>query len=123
MGLFFEWSSEKKDEAIKIIYWSQGHQVLIKDGYIVIENSNLYVVVETQTGKIVETRIKENIQLKIMMVLLVIGFLEGQMILFLIIILKGFFINQSPSYEVVDIGPGFVELRDLSLGVFKKYPF
>ena len=59
---FFEWSSEKKDEAIKNhLLEAQSPAYEAKDGFVVIENEKLYVVVETQTGYIVETRIKEHL--------------------------------------------------------------
>ena len=62
LGLFFEWSSEKKDEAIKNhLLEAQSPAYEVKDGFVVIENEKLYVVVETQTGYIVETRIKEHL--------------------------------------------------------------
>ena len=60
LGLFFEWSSEKKNLSIENHLLDAKSSVFdIGDGYVVVENEELYVVVEVQTGKIVETRIKK----------------------------------------------------------------
>ena len=60
LALFFEWSSAKKNQSIESrLLESKSSSFDIGDDYIVIENSNLYVVVEVQTGKIVETRVNK----------------------------------------------------------------
>lgn len=124
LGLFFEWSSEKKDEAIKNhLLEAQSPAYEAKDGFVVIENEKLYVVVETQTGYIVETRIKEHLVENIDGSLGYRVFGSSEDGVFNYYFKSGFEGNPNPSYEVVDIGPGFVELRDNSRGVFKRISF
>ena len=124
LGLFFEWSSEKKDEAIKNhLLEAQSPAYEAKDGFVVIENEKLYVVVETQTGYIVETRIKEHLVENIDGSLGYRVFGSSEDGVFNYYFKSGFEGNPNPSYEVVDIGPGFVELRDNSRDVFKRISF
>ena len=62
LGLFFEWSSEKKNQSIESHLLDAKSSVFdVGDDYVVVENEELYVVVEVQTGKIVETRIKKHL--------------------------------------------------------------
>ncbi len=131
LGLFFEWSSEKKNLSIENHLLDAKSSVFdIGDGYVVVENEELYVVVEVQTGKIVETRIKKHPVENVDGSLGYRVFGKSNDSLFEYYFKSGFRVRDgddyrvlAPLYEVVDIGPGFVELQDTSLGVSKKISF
>ena len=129
LGLFFEWSSEKKNQSIESHLLDVKSSVFdVGDDYVVVENEELYVVVEVQTGKIVETRIKKHLVENVDGSLGYRVFGRSNDSLFEYYFKSGFrdsdsFRDLAPSYEVIDIGPGFVELQDASLGVSKKISF
>ena len=124
LGLFFEWSSEKKEIAVKShLLEAQLPGYESKDGFVVIENKKLYVVVETKTGYIVETRIKEHLVENVDGSLGYRVFGASEDSGFNYYFKSGFEKNPDPSYKVVDFGPGFVDLRDESQGLFKRISF
>ncbi len=124
LGLFFEWSSEKKETAIKShLLEAQLPGYETRDGFVVIENSKLYVVVETKTGYIVETRIKEHLVENVDGSLGYRVFGTSEDSGFNYYFKSGFEKNPDPSYGVVDVGPGFVDLHDESQGLFKRISF
>ena len=129
LGLFFEWSSEKKNQSIESHLLDAKSSVFdVGDDYVVVENEELYVVVEVQTGKMVETRIKKHLVENVDGSLGYRVFGRSNDSLFEYYFKSGFrnsdgFRDLAPSYEVIDIGPGFVELQDASLGVSKKISF
>ncbi|MBR51423.1 MAG: insertase [Gammaproteobacteria bacterium] len=62
VALLFEWTSEKRQEAVEDNLIKAETPSFNIDGekYIAIENDDLYVVVEIEKGKIVETRLKKH---------------------------------------------------------------
>ena len=124
LGLFFEWSSEKKETAVKShLLEAQLPGYESRDGFVVIENKKLYVVVETKTGYIVETRIKEHLVENVDGSLGYRVFGTSEDSGFNYYFKSGFEKNPDPSYKVVDFGPGFVDLHDESQGLFKRISF
>ena len=124
LALLFEWSSAKKNQSIENrLLESKSSSFDIGDDYVAIENSNLYVVVEVQTGKIVETRInKYPVENNVEGSLGYRVFGRSNDSGFNYYFRSGFY-KSEPVYEVFDIGADFVELRDLSLGISKKISF
>ena len=60
LGLLFEWSSDKKNQSIeRHLEDAKSPSFVAGDDYVVLENEELYVVVEVETGAIVETRLKK----------------------------------------------------------------
>ena len=60
LTLLFQWTSEKREESVnKHLLEAQSYNPVEDDGYISIENDELYVVVSVATGNIVETRLKK----------------------------------------------------------------
>ena len=124
LGLLFEWSSEKKEAAVKshlLEVGLPGYET--RDGFVVLENEKLRVVVEAQTGYIVETRIKEHLVENVDGSLGYRVFGSSEDSAFNYYFKSGFEGTPDPLYEVVDVGPGFVELLDESRGLSKRISF
>ena len=117
-ALLFEWTSEKKAAAIEnhlVLAESMG-LIGLGDGYAVVENEELFVVVSVETGAIIETRLKkhpvENVSGSL-------GFrVFGSEPAFNYYFKSGF-TGAMPSYELLESGAGFIKLRDKSLGITK----
>ena len=124
LGLLFEWSSEKKEAAVKshlLEVGLPGYET--RDGFVVLENEKLRVVIEAQTGYIVETRIKEHLVENVDGSLGYRVFGSSEDSAFNYYFKSGFEGTPDPLYEVVDVGPGFVELLDESRGLSKRISF
>ena len=59
--LLFEWTSQKREQSIDshLDYAEFFNTSGYGEGYSIIENDKLFVVVATRTGSIIETRLKE----------------------------------------------------------------
>ena len=60
-ALLFEWTSDKKVDAIEnhLMLAKSMEQVGLGDGYVALENGELFVIVSVETGAIIETRLKK----------------------------------------------------------------
>ena len=60
-ALLFEWTSEKKVDAIEnhLMLAKSMEQVGLGDDYVALENGELFMIVSVETGAIIETRLKK----------------------------------------------------------------
>ena len=123
LGLLFEWSSEKRSASIQKQLVLAGDQKGL-DGadYVLIESSELVVVVATKTGAIVETRLKkhpvENVEGSLGF--RVFGWSDESSFNYYF---KSGFTNTSPNFALLEQGDGFVTLYDDVLDITKTISF
>ena len=123
LGLFFQWSTDKKTQSIENhLLETKSPSFEVGEDYVVVENEELYVVVEVSSGAIVETRLKKHLveDVEGSSGYRVLGKSKDSAFSYYF---KSGFVSSRPTYEVVDIGPGFVVLGDPALGFTKKYLF
>ena len=123
LTLLFQWTSEKREESVnKHLLEAQSYNPVEDDGYISIENDELYVVVSVATGNIVETRLKKYPVENTQGALGYRVFGESKEVAFNYYFKSGF-TNTSPVYSVEDVGDNYVVLSDGELGLRKKISF
>ena len=123
LGLFFQWSTDKKTQSIENhLLETKSPSFEVGEDYVVVENEELYVVVEVSSGAIVETRLKKHLveDVEGSSGYRVLGKSKDSAFSYYF---KSGFVSSRPTYEVVDIGPGFVVLGDPALGFTKKISF
>ena len=123
LTLLFQWTSEKREESVnKHLLEAQSYNPVEDDGYISIENDELYVVVSVATGNIVETRLKKYPVENTQGALGYRVFGESKEVAFNYYFKSGF-TNTSPVYSVEDVGDDYVVLSDGELGLRKRISF
>ena len=123
LTLLFQWTSEKREESVnEHLLEAQTYNPAEDDGYISIENDELYVVVSVATGNIVETRLKKYPVENTQGALGYRVFGESKNLAFNYYFKSGF-TNTSPVYSVSDVGEGYVVLSDDKLGLTKRISF
>ena len=123
LTLLFQWTSEKREESVnKHLLKAQSYNPVEDDGYISIENDELYVVVSVATGNIVETRLKKYPVENTQGALGYRVFGESKEVAFNYYFKSGF-TNTSPVYSVEDVGDDYVVLSDGELGLRKRISF
>ena len=123
LTLLFQWTSEKREESVnKHLLEAQSYNPVEDNGYISIENDELYVVVSVATGNIVETRLKKYPVENTQGALGYRVFGESKEVAFNYYFKSGF-TNTSPVYSVEDVGDNYVVLSDGELGLRKKISF
>ena len=117
-ALLFEWTSEKKIEAIEshmTLVESMG-QIGLGEDHIAIENEELFIVVSIESGSIIEARLKKH---PVEQVVGSLGFrVFGNESAFNYYFKSGF-TGSSPSYELSEAGEGYVVLVDKASGIAK----
>ena len=123
LTLLFQWTSEKREESVnKHLLEAQSYNPVEDDGYISIENDELYVVVSVATGNIVETRLKKYPVENAQGALGYRVFGESKDIAFNYYFKSGF-TKTSPVYSVEEAGKDYVVLGDGELGLTKRISF
>jgi len=123
LTLLFQWTSEKREESInEHLLEAQTYNPAEDDGYISIENDELYVVVSVATGNIVETRLKKYPVENAQGALGYRVFGESKDFAFNYYFKSGF-TNTSPVYSISDVGEDYVVLSDGGLGLTKRISF
>ena len=123
LTLLFQWTSEKREESVsEHLLSAQTSSLSDSDGFVSIENNELYVVVSVAAGNIVETRLKkypvENVEGSLGYRV----FGESNDTAFNYYFKSGF-TNTFPDYAVKDLGSDYVLLVDEKLGLIKKISF
>tara|TARA_B100000963_G_scaffold329902_1_gene319627 strand:+ start:551 stop:2077 length:1527 start_codon:yes stop_codon:yes gene_type:complete len=123
LTLLFQWTSEKREESVnKHLLSAQVDAFVDEDGFVSIENDELFVVVSVATGNIVETRLKkypvENVEGSLGYRV----FGESSEMAFNYYFKSGF-TNTNPFYSIKDMGDDYVLLTDEKLGLTKKISF
>ena len=123
LTLLFQWTSEKREESVnRHLLNAQVNAFVDEDGFVSIENDELFVVVSVATGNIVETRLKkypvENVEGSLGYRV----FGESSEMAFNYYFKSGF-TNTSPFYSIKDMGDDYVLLADEKLGLTKKISF
>ena len=123
LTLLFQWTSEKREESVnEHLLKAQAFNPAEDDGYVSIENDELYVVVSVATGNIVETRLKKYPVENVQGALGYRVFGESKDIAFNYYFKSGF-TNTSPVYSVEDVGDDYVVLSDGEIGLIKRISF
>mgnify|MGYP001272270423 FL=1 len=123
LTLLFQWTSEKREESVnEHLLEAQTYNPAEDDGYISIENGELYVVVSVATGNIVETRLKKYPVENAQGALGYRVFGESKEFAFNYYFKSGF-TNTSPVYSISDVGEDYVVLSDDELGLTKRISF
>ena len=123
LTLLFQWTSEKREESVSDhLLKAQTYNPAENDGYISIENDELYVVVSVATGNIVETRLKKYPVENTQGALGYRVFGESKDVAFNYYFKSGF-TNTSPVYSVEEVGKDYVVLGDGELGLTKRISF
>ena len=123
LALLFEWTSEKREESVtEHLLSAQTYSPLKEDGYVSIENDELYVVVSVPTGNIVETRLKKYPVENAEGALGYRVFGESKDVAFNYYFKSGF-TNTVPVFSVQEIDAAYVILVDEELGLTKKISF
>ena len=123
LALLFQWTSEKREESVtEHLLDAQTFEANAEEGYVAIENNELYVLVSVATGNIVETRLKEYPVENVEGSLGYRVFGESKEIAFNYYFKSGF-TNTTPNYVVQDVASDYVVLVDEGLGLVKKISF
>ena len=123
LALLFQWTSEKREESVsEHLLDAQTFKANAEEGYVAIENNELYVLVSVATGNIVETRLKEYPVENVEGSLGYRVFGESKEIAFNYYFKSGF-TNTSPNYVIQDVASDYVVLVDEELGLVKKISF
>ena len=123
LTLLFQWTSEKREESVNDhLLKAQTYKPAEDDGYISIENDELYVVVSVATGNIVETRLKKYPVENAEGALGYRVFGESKDVAFNYYFKSGF-TKTSPVYSVEEAGKDYVVLGDGELGLTKSISF
>ncbi len=123
LALLFQWTSEKREESVnEHLLDAQAFKANTEEGYVAIENNELYVVVSIATGNIVETRLKEYPVENVEGSLGYRVFGESKEVAFNYYFKSGF-TNTAPNYVVQDVASDYVVLVDKGLGLVKKISF
>ena len=123
LTLLFQWTSEKREESVNDhLLKAQTYKPAEDDGYISIENDELYVVVSIATGNIVETRLKKYPVENAEGALGYRVFGESKDVAFNYYFKSGF-TKTSPAYSVEEAGKDYVVLGDGELGITKRISF
>ena len=123
LALLFQWTSEKREESVsEHLLDAQTFKANAEEGYVAIENNELYVLVSVATGNIVETRLKEYPVENVEGSLGYRVFGESKEIAFNYYFKSGF-TNTAPNYVVQDVASDYVVLVDEGLGLIKKISF
>ena len=123
LTLLFQWTSEKREESVNDhLLKAQTYKPAEDDGYISIENDELYVVVSVATGNIVETRLKKYPVENAVGALGYRVFGESKDVAFNYYFKSGF-TKTSPVYSVEEAGKDYVVLGDGELGLTKRISF
>ena len=123
LTLLFQWTSEKREESVNDhLLKAQTYKPAEDDGYISIENDELYVVVSVATGNIVETRLKKYPVENAEGALGYRVFGESKDVAFNYYFKSGF-TKTSPVYSVEEAGKDYVVLGDGELGLTKRISF
>ena len=123
LTLLFQWTSEKSEESVNDhLLKAQTYKPAEDDGYISIENDELYVVVSVATGNIVETRLKKYPVENAEGALGYRVFGESKDVAFNYYFKSGF-TKTSPVYSVEEAGKDYVVLGDGELGLTKRISF
>ena len=123
LALLFQWTSEKREESVsEHLLDAQTFKANAEEGYVAIENNELYVLVSVATGNIVETRLKEYPVENVEGSLGYRVFGESKEIAFNYYFKSGF-TNTAPNYVVQDVASDYVVLVDEGLGLVKKISF
>ena len=123
LALLFQWTSEKREESVtEHLLDAQTFEANAEEGYVAIENNELYVLVSVATGNIVETRLKEYPVENVEGSLGYRVFGESKEIAFNYYFKSGF-TNTAPNYVVQDVASDYVVLVDEGLGLVKKISF
>ncbi len=123
LGLLYEWNSDQKNQSIENHLSSiKSSECLQNPDYVSIENDLLLLVVSVSGGSIVESRLKEypveNVDGSVGF--RVFGSSESSSFKYYF---KSGFTGVVPEYRLYDLGDGYVELVDESLGVSKRISF
>ena len=123
LTLLFQWTSEKREESVsEHLLDAQTFEANAEEGYVAIENNELYVLVSVATGNIVETRLKEYPVENVEGSLGYRVFGESKEIAFNYYFKSGF-TNTTPNYVIQDVAGDYVVLVDEGLGLVKKISF
>ena len=123
LALLFQWTSEKREESVsEHLLDAQTFKANAEEGYVAIENNELYVLVSVATGNIVETRLKEYPVENVEGSLGYRVFGESKEIAFNYYFKSGF-TNTAPNYVIQDVASDYVVLVDEGLGLVKKISF
>ena len=123
LALLFQWTSEKREESVsEHLLDAQAFKANTEEGYVAIENNELYVLVSVATGNIVETRLKEYPVENVEGSLGYRVFGESKEIAFNYYFKSGF-TNTTPNYVIQDVAGDYVVLVDEGLGLVKKISF
>ena len=123
LTLLFQWTSEKREESVNDhLLKAQTYKPAEDDGYVSIENDELYVVVSVATGNIVETRLKKYPVENAEGALGYRVFGESKDVAFNYYFKSGF-TKTSPAYSVEEAGKDYVVLGDGELGLTKRISF
>ena len=123
LALLFQWTSEKREESVsEHLLDAQTFKANAEEGYVAIENNELYVLVSVATGNIVETRLKEYPVENVEGSLGYRVFGESEEIAFNYYFKSGF-TNTAPNYVIQDVASDYVVLIDEGLGLVKKISF
>ena len=123
LALLFQWTSEKREESVsEHLLDAQTFKANAEEGYVAIENNELYVLVSVATGNIVETRLKEYPVENVEGSLGYRVFGESKEIAFNYYFKSGF-TNTAPNYVIQDVASDYVVLIDEGLGLVKKISF
>ena len=123
LTLLFQWTSEKREESVtEHLLSAQTYSPFKEDGYVSIENDELYVVVSVPTGNIVETRLKKYPVENAEGALGYRVFGESKDVAFNYYFKSGF-TNTVPVFSVQEIDTAYVILVDEELGLTKKISF
>ena len=123
LTLLFQWTSEKREESVtEHLLSAQTYSPFKEDGYVSIENDELYVVVSVPTGNIVETRLKKYPVENAEGALGYRVFGESKDVAFNYYFKSGF-TNTVPVFSVQEIDAAYVILVDEELGLTKKISF
>ena len=123
LTLLFQWTSEKREESVNDhLLKAQTYKPAEDNGYVSIENDELYVVVSVATGNIVETRLKKYPVENAEGALGYRVFGESKDVAFNYYFKSGF-TKTSPVYSVEEAGKDYVVLGDGELGLTKRISF
>tara|TARA_Y100001958_G_C21216345_1_gene541753 strand:+ start:355 stop:1881 length:1527 start_codon:yes stop_codon:yes gene_type:complete len=123
LTLLFQWTSEKREESVNDhLLKAQTYKPAEDNGYVSIENDELYVVVSVATGNIVETRLKKYPVENAEGALGYRVFGESKDVAFNYYFKSGF-TKTSPVYSVEKAGKDYVLLGDGELGLTKRISF
>ena len=123
LTLLFQWTSEKREESVNDhLLKAQTYKPAEDNGYVSIENDELYVVVSVVTGNIVETRLKKYPVENAEGALGYRVFGESKDVAFNYYFKSGF-TKTSPVYSVEEAGKDYVVLGDGELGLTKRISF